>query len=443
MKFNKNEKRIIPEDERLKMNRCLSELERFHSKFFSKKRMGFYRIFGLITTIIICLLLLLLLLSIGLTSNLFESYLKEQGSSLSRTGEIMFSFGSTFFGSIFLAIIFQLISNKDCFGKKQFFMFMEMKTFLYGHLEYSVGELILFFVMLACHLSQDNVTTIMLAIYIIVISIILLVKFFIFQLSSDVKKYFIYIKNKNKYFLFNKWAAIYQYREIAKRYRNNDTIKDAIDLSFAMEKERREMFNKLLDKLLKKANQGVDVVNEQNIIEEYLRKFVKSSYSPYQLIAVGTMMALYNDNYISKINQNNNLKSLDYVAKSLIDTLNDAITNKSNGFINWSIDYSQVRWLSFAQDHLLSFMYNCLDILCVQAGYLASFQLMGGVIEKIIEKIPAGKKQLVAEDLNNTSKKIEEFDSLIKDNVEAYTAYRDYVTKVLNDVLKYRNQNNQ
>ena len=435
MKQNKKLNAIIPKEERKKIYESFDSVSDFHSRFFSKTRMIIYRITDIALAVALCVIFLVIFFVAGRLSNNFEAYLKEQGDTLSRASEIMFTVGTVFFGSAFLSVIFQLISNKDFFEKRQLIMFMSMKVAYLSHLEYAIGTTILFAIMVVCHLQQEYAQTILLSVYITSISILLVIRFIYFQASSDIKKYFLYSKSINRYFLFRKWVAIKQYRTIAEKYRNKDHVKEAIDLTFAMEKDKLNMFDKLLNSLHKKANLGLDVVNEQNILEEYLFRFVKSAYSPYQLIAVGSMMSLYNDKYISQINQNNNVKPLDYVANNLIDILNYSIMNKSNGFVDWTIDYKQVKWLPLLGKPFLTFTYNCLDIICVQAGYLASFKLMRDAIVKIVDKIPVDKKEFLSDKINNVLKRINEFELLLEKNTKLFSEYKSYSEQLLKKIV--------
>lgn len=430
--INEEAKNIIQKIDVKNFKQELKTIKKLHSSLFSKSRRRFYIFFEFVVTFFHFFGLLLLLTILTLSVSLLNDLLKDVDKNyLEQMINGYLSFVYTFFAGVICAdFIIGSIGNNEYFDSTELKLFL--KTNLGGSqnaLSFIIWDFVYLFILILSHCLNAYISCITNSIFVLYYTILVLIALISFKSKTRVNRYLKYLDSTYPIFSNKKSNSIKAFREIKNFSIKKDekAQKDFVYHTFQCNIHFYRSFDSLMKKLDNKIYSTNDIIDEQNIIEEYLCKFIKKCDNPYQLILINIVVRRYLSTII-KYKEVTLTKPITRSLNCLLQSIIELINSSDLKILDWqftSRDDNYQYFLIFT-DYLM--MVN--DLLSVQNATFLYFNSFVSEILNFIDNQILSSDKTIKDNLDSIKTRIDLKKNFIQENVKDFTSYCDSKTKI-------------
>lgn len=446
--LNKKLKPFVTKQDCKNFKKDYHKVKSMYNSLFSKKRMvGFY-----VVEIFLSLFPPLLFVGLSVAINILTSVYTKNATdvdALIRTADIVFGITSSIFGTLLLStVISSLITDNEYFEETELRIFSKLKIIrVNSNTYYFVIGFLFYLVAIISKIFESYTNVIGCSIYSLFYFITIFISFVLFKSKTKIDRYVWYLQSIDL-FKTKHGTAINSFRKCRALIENsgkeelgNKTI-EFFGTSLIYNSDFFNRFNDMIKKLETKASLGVDIKNEQNIIEKYLAHFYSSINNPHNICAFNIMLESYLG-LCDRISGSSGVKTETETRTSIINFLNARYCKEFESFLNFKIDFdlndNYFKFKSFMEytRMIISVFaiqsFSCLLISTIKAkansfagdGTGNKTNVTDNNIERITKRIDAY--------LNNSKKNTDDLQNYQKKKIDDVTELTKVVSKAIND----------
>ncbi len=406
MKYNKKLERFVNKEQYSNFKADYKALKRLHNSLFSKKRMYVYKI---IRTIIVILFFLAPVLVMGLLfffAPIITNQLEKTIDKIifDNMANWCFTFAITASGTVVLQYIFlSYKSDYEYFDKNELRLFLGIQIFRsQPMLVVIIQDALSTIMLIAAKIVGSNSSIIIASIYVFIYSISITIIFIRVKKANQIERYFIYARDKGIFYkptLDNAIKENIWFSKQIKKHEADEFIKNYL----SAEGYSLIGFDKIMKKLEEKANQGSNIVVEQNIIEKHIDKYCRKAKSLYQEMSIYIMVKTYIDILVNV--DKNKKKTNTEELKTFSNFVDHLLYNKLREIISYSFQEKDYGLIFVYKTELIKFINDQHDIVVLQTLSLT-------VLKLLCQEMNVFKNKTNGQILTNLEKRIHEFEKL-------------------------------